>query len=493
MYARLFFLVSLTLISILPTINLINSGVPGAFGLKNKIKSLYSIDILEGCYNKVLFEFGISNNPNQVVVGSDGWLFLGDQYDNTISEFRKGSDSKNELSKKITEVQSKWSEYFSHKGVEDFKIIIGPNKSTVYSERFPNWAKNEGKSISMNLYDNDIYINSIDVLMAAKKEGQTYFSSDTHWNSFGASVAFEQLMEAINPKTPFVFPSKDWSNIVDIEEREGGDLAKFLKAKHFISDSIVTTQLNMYAHEHSIYDYNSKALVYQGQNALYGSMNHPYVIHTPNALNQSKVLWLSDSFGSAMAPYMAATFSHILKRHWGDVVGTPLLGQLVEDWKPDYVFYTVVERSSLSGAFLKLPPTQLKLNSIGAILKPRLHSINSIGDSEYSVSGRDPFLVFDLKEKFLLNSYEEYRLNFNLDCQGSSEVIPIQLFWHSKESAFNETQSVRFKAINGNNQVVLYGLNTINDIASFRIDLDGVVTCNEFIMSDVQLGIPANI
>lgn len=72
MYARLFFLVSLTLISILPTINLINSGMAGAFGLDNKIKSLYSIDIIEGYYNKVLFDFGISNNPNQVVVGSDG-------------------------------------------------------------------------------------------------------------------------------------------------------------------------------------------------------------------------------------------------------------------------------------------------------------------------------------------------------------------------------------------------------------------------------------
>lgn len=353
MYIRLFLLVSFTLISSLPILNVINSGFPDVSGLKNKAKILYSIDIVEGYYNELLFDFGISNNPNQVIVGSHGWLFLGDRYANTISEFRKGSDEKKELSRKINEAQSIWDRYFAQQGVEDFKIVIGPNKSTVYSEMVPDWAKNEGKSISTNLYVSDVYINSIDALIEAKMEGQTYFSSDTHWNSFGSSVAFEQLMKAIKPNPSFIFPSKDWSNIVDIEERTGGDLAKFLKAKNFISDSRVITQLNTQIYEHSIYDYNSKELVYQGPKALYGSMGHPYVIHTPNALNKSKVLWLSDSFGNAMAPYMTATFSHILKRHWKGVVGTPLLQKLVEDWKPDYIFYTVVERSSLSDAFLK--------------------------------------------------------------------------------------------------------------------------------------------
>jgi len=371
MHIRLFLLVSFSLISTLPIVNIINSGFPDASGLKNNAKKLFSIDIAEGYYSELLFNLGISNNSSQVIVGSNGWLFLGDFYANTISEFRKGSDVKKELSTKINEAQSIWGRYFTNQGVEDFKIIIGPNKSTVYAEKVPGWAKNEGKSISTNLYSSDLYINSIDALIEAKKEGETYFSSDTHWNNFGASVAFEQLMETINPNSSFVFPSKDWSKIVDIQKRSGGDLANFLKAQKFISDSTIITKINTYAYEHSIYDYNSNELAYQGPSSLYGSMQHPYVIHTPNALNKSKVLWLSDSFGYAMAPYMTATFSHILKTNWAGVVGTPLLQKIVEDWKPDYIFYTVVERSSLDDAFLKLPAVQpeatLKLNNVGAI------------------------------------------------------------------------------------------------------------------------------
>lgn len=298
MYIRLFIITSITLISILPTINVISSGIPDASGLKNKAKELYSLNTVEGYYNEVLFKLGISSNPKQVIVGNNDWLFLGDHYARTISEYRIGSGSKVEHSKKITEAQSAWGRYLTHKGVADFKIIIGPNKSTVYSEIVPNWAKKEGQSISTKLYSNDIYINSIGALIEAKEEGQTYYSTDTHWNSFGASVAFEKLMEVINHKNPFVFPSKDWSEIIDIKERAGGDLAKFLKAQKFISDTEVNTQINNHKHERFIYDYDTKELVYQGKNALYGSMNHPYIIHTPSALNKSKVLWLSDSFGS---------------------------------------------------------------------------------------------------------------------------------------------------------------------------------------------------
>lgn len=362
MYIRIFLLVSLTLSSVLPSINFINSGIPESAGIKSKIKELYSIDIIEGYFNEALFFLGVSNNPEQVIVGNDGWLFLGDTYAHTITEFRKGSDAKREeTSKGIINAQSAWNKYLSNKGVKDFKIIVGPNKSTIYSEKVPNWAKSEGNSISLDLYKSNIYINSIDKLIMSKKIGQVYFSSDTHWNSFGAGVVFEQFIKSLNPSYNFVYPSEDWGKIVEVKERSGGDLANFLKAQKFIVDSTPITKINTHVHEHIIYDYNSKDLVYQGQNALYGSMSNSYVIHTPSALNQSKILWLSDSFGSTMAPYMTATFSHILKRHWGGVVGTPLLEELVEDWKPDYVFYTVVERSSLSNAFLYLPPTQLEI------------------------------------------------------------------------------------------------------------------------------------
>lgn len=491
MYIRIFFLVSLTLLSILPIINIINNGLPKNTGIKNTIKNIYSIDRIEGCFNKLLFPLGISTNQGQVIIGYDGWLFIGDDYENTITEFRKGRDANNKKSENIANSQLAWDKYFQNRGVEDFKIIIGPNKSTIYSEKVPHWAQSDS-SISNKLYENNIYVNSIDQLTESKVTGQIYFSSDTHWNKFGAGVAFEQFIKDLKPNGNFVFPDKNWSEIVNVKEIAGGDLATFLKVQTFIKDSMPTTKINRHVAEHFIYDYNSNELVYQGENTLFGSMHYPYIIYTPNALNQKKVLWLSDSFGTAMAPYMTATFSHILKRHWEGVVGTQLLEELVNDWKPDYIFYTVVERSSLSNAFLNSPPIQLEttleLDDIGVNSNPKLHSINSEGNSTYSVFGQDPYLVYDFEKKVLLNNTDQYRINFNLDCQNSSENIPIQVFWHSTGGAFNESQSIQFNAINGNNQVILHALSSINDIVSFRIDLDKSVTCNRFSMKDVHIG-----
>lgn len=172
-------------------------------------------------------------------------------------------------------------------------------------------------------------------------------------------MAFRKFIDSLNSTDTLVYPNRYWETVVKFKSRSGGDLANFIKAKNIISDLEIITGVIKHNqnNEHVIYDYNSKDLVYQGNNVLYGKNRHnPLIIYTPNALNTSKVLWLSDSFGDGLAYYMEATFSHILKAHWKGVVGTPLLEELVEDWKPDYVFYTIVERDSLSPVFLVEPP-----------------------------------------------------------------------------------------------------------------------------------------
>jgi hypothetical protein len=65
---------------------------------------------------------------------------------------------------------------------------------------------------------------------------------------------------------------------------------------------------------------------------------------TPGALNDKKVLWLHDSFGNAMRPFMRATFSEILHIH-PDLMPPDKLSAIVESYKPNYVIVTAVERS----------------------------------------------------------------------------------------------------------------------------------------------------
>ena len=68
-----------------------------------------------------------------------------------------------------------------------------------------------------------------------------------------------------------------------------------------------------------------------------------------------KVLWLRDSFGRAMSPLMAATFPEALQLHY-EVVDSKRFVQLIDAFKPDYVFISVVERETFSANFRHFPP-----------------------------------------------------------------------------------------------------------------------------------------
>ena len=244
MNPRLFLFISMSLISILPLTNFLKSDLSKSSNIKDAIKTLYSLDLIEGRLNKILYSTGISIKPNDVIIGHEKWLFLGDRHSEIISKYRKGSEQEKEISEKIINTQKAWNKYFSNKGVNDFKIIVGPNKSTIYSEKLPEWAKSKGKSISNNLYKSNLYVNVINELIEAKSFANTYDRTDTHWNSFGASVAFRKLINSINHGEDFIYPSSDFGEIVQIRNLKGGDLTKFLKAQKYISDSVTKTKIN---------------------------------------------------------------------------------------------------------------------------------------------------------------------------------------------------------------------------------------------------------
>ena len=58
---------------------------------------------------------------------------------------------------------------------------------------------------------------------------------------------------------------------------------------------------------------------------------------------------------TAMSPFMAATFTETLQLHY-DEAHPELFARMVETFKPDYVFITVVERAARRKRFGTPPP-----------------------------------------------------------------------------------------------------------------------------------------
>ncbi len=104
---------------IVPAINII--ATPNTKTTKKK-SFLYNMDIISSWTQEALYPPGISIHSNQVIIGSDDWLFLSDEYDLTLSEDRRpANESDNAVAKKISASNNAWNEYLISKGEKNIQ------------------------------------------------------------------------------------------------------------------------------------------------------------------------------------------------------------------------------------------------------------------------------------------------------------------------------------------------------------------------------------
>ncbi|MDT3535684.1 hypothetical protein ROM48_06575 [Cronobacter malonaticus] len=346
---------------VLPALNAIyNPEVISTKNLRARVTSLYNMDIVETGVGYICYQFGLSISPDQVYVGKDGWLFLGENYSSPITTKLSGVNNSNKAAiEKIASNVASWDSFFRAHGVKDFKIIVGPDKETVYHELAPTWLKqSEGQILRELIKSNpDIYVDAFSPIGKAKNlsEMPLYFKTDTHWNLYGGAIAFNALTERLRLDVPGIrleppYGTEDFF----IKKKDGGDLSRFLKISHIISDEEVDIKRRSMADlQVTSVDYRTGKVISSGRLVPIEAPRTLTVYGTAKSLNNYKVLWLRDSFGTAVSPYMVRTFGNILQVHYGRIT-PPEIKRLVMNYKPDFVFITGVERDSL-GKFFYTP------------------------------------------------------------------------------------------------------------------------------------------
>lgn len=328
---------------------------------------LYNMDFVSRWAARFLYPFGISTNPKQVIVGRDGWLFLGDQYEQTRTvDRRPPSKADFIIGREIGRATEAWSAYLSTRGVRFLKVMLAPNKGTIYSEHLPLWAKPSSPNATDALLAGTGTAHYVDLrpaLLAAKanQPEDLYYKTDTHWNFLGAGLAFKAFAQQASEVAPEIqWPSEDMYQILHVDPRPGGDLSNFLRLTASLSDSEPIIKASILPIKTTQSDFYTRRVIQQGANIAIGTPDKPLLVQSEGALNNKKVLWLRDSFGTAMSPLMAVTFSEVLQLHWSEAIKPRgRFVQLVEEWKPDYVVFTVVERSSRTPWFAAYPPPVL--------------------------------------------------------------------------------------------------------------------------------------
>jgi hypothetical protein len=356
----LFSVIVITSLAILPAYNIVNE--PQLFKNKHipeRFRNIYNMDAVEAWIGAVAFKYGLSTEPEKVLIGKDGWMFLGDSFVKTLTKKIQGASINDKDIIAVSKANAAWSDYFKRNGVRDFKIIIGPDKDSVYVDKLPAWDRHAPDPILDSLLHGgkEIYIDTYTPIMVEKgiTDKPLYYHTDTHWNSYGAGIAFNALASAMQSKHPDTkWPGPFTTAHFKTAEGRPGDLAAFLRVKNVKEELIYLDDRAINKTSIKIFDFKTGKLLSEKKLTVIGAPPTPVLVVSDNALNDDRVLWLRDSYGTAMSPFMSRTFREVLQVHQGKV--TPeLLQIMIKSFRPKYVFVTSVERDAL-GKFFVTPP-----------------------------------------------------------------------------------------------------------------------------------------
>ena len=500
--ALIFLSAVLASLLVIPLTNLLLSPKASTFNWHER-KVLYSMDRASAWLARALLPLGISAAPAKVVVGRDGWLYLGDEYSRTISQDRRAQTPADlAQGRQIGDAMRAWDAYLASRGVKLLRIMVGPNKASVYPEHLPDWARPASPNAADALFagaDPVLHVDLRATLRTAKaaRTEPLYFVTDTHWNRLGVALGFREFARQAGAGAPALrWPPDEAYQVDRIDARAGGDLAKMLRIAPAVSDLEPALRGPFPVVETTQTDYRTGRIVRQGGNPTVDTGDAPLLVTARGALNTARVLWLRDSFGAGMAPLMASTFSQVLQVQWGEATraGGDLI-RLVDEWKPDYVFFTVVERDAHSAVFATFPPTLIRPadNDFTALRTSAPAGSQHLSDADATgqrrVGGNDPFLDFTLSAP--VNPRQARYLVLDVACDGGAAPTPVQVFWLEEgRPGYDEERSMHLLLPPGRQRVDLRTVNgwgSAGTVQRLRVDIDAPDKCALVRMAAPQL------
>ena len=218
----------------------------------------------------------------QVILGSDGWLYFSD----TLPDYMGQGMSDTEL-RYLANDLALMQEYIVSQG-KHFIFTIAPNKNSIYSEHMPEYIENrhsESNAARVGAYLDAAGVNYLDLLDILGNEENLYYKTDTHWNSRGAALAADGLLNMLDRGGDYSTAS------FAVSEEHRGDLYEMLYPAGRATETVT-----VYGGEFS-YVCESDP---NGGNAI--------TIKTSCDGGSGGLMCWRDSFGIALYPYLAQSF-----------------------------------------------------------------------------------------------------------------------------------------------------------------------------------------
>ncbi|MFT6957445.1 MAG: alginate O-acetyltransferase complex protein AlgJ [Halieaceae bacterium] len=308
-----------------------------------------------------LYQQGISTRPKYVVVGQDGWMYLGDKFESVASKaaghYSWPDPPAIDRWKSQLLARQQWLE---SQGVVSL-FAIAPNKHSIYPENGPSWLPFRSPALTPHLVmqakAKDISIVDSGPVIAAQRccMDWLYTKTDSHWTLLGAYFAYLDIMQEITAQIPGLVVLPDASVSFGESRLPGGGLDRMLGIDGFYRGEVdpgYSLRILPVANKLCVRK-TSRAFRGTKKCEAVGDINMPAGIRTvnrlsnPDALNDLSVLIVGDSFSLGPSRYFNHSFSTVWHAHLGYILNGERLKTFVQKFKPDVVLYLVVERNIL--------------------------------------------------------------------------------------------------------------------------------------------------
>lgn len=174
-----------------------------------------------------------SSLPDKVIVGKNGWLF---QYNEHLDGNYRGIpkytfDELERIRLKYEERQALLARF----GI-DYYLLVPPLSGNINRQHMPDRLRRASSATWLDQmrdhfhrYSTVPLIDPTASLLEAGKEAPIYFTTDIHWNPYGAYFGYRDLIERIHEDRPEVGPPWPLTDLHFVENtNENADLANML-------------------------------------------------------------------------------------------------------------------------------------------------------------------------------------------------------------------------------------------------------------------------
>ena len=263
-----------------------------------------------------------TSSVNNVIVGRDGWLF----FKGTLTDYTGENKASERDVKNVVKTMQLMSEYANKMG-STFSVFIAPNKNTIYPEYMPYYyIKGTGES-NLQRVEEEMKIQGINHVSAvdlfSNKDKLLYYKGDSHWNSFGAEIASDAILNLLQ-KDHRQYGKEKWVKKGPIE----GDLNKMLYPL-LVSPKKATERLYL----------PKKGF---GYTTVGTETSRIPEIETENKSGEGSLLMFTDSFMGAILPFLAEEYQNAYFAS-----NLPYRIDALQEQKTDDCIVEIVERNIL--------------------------------------------------------------------------------------------------------------------------------------------------